>query len=656
MRHARQTVERLARRGVGAAMRGSVERGMRLLVVSIVLLVASGARAQVALPLTEAEPGQIRVDGALRDWSGVRFLNVGSGSDASMRVALAYDGAGLYVGAEVRDDRMIRSATPGTAEDAIVLTLAMPRGRGSFVGSEIWLWAGQAGRSSARAGVGEIGRPGAAGGAQIVEAPGTAGGYSVEAFVPWNSIPGASRWQEGRGSVRLRDVDQAAHPDVEDEPAIAEVDPAHLDRMPALRPTGGPSAALDAFLASRGLEGATPAHDLRGDVGEDARAERVSIVDRFVVVTGDGWQEGRGYSFMQLPISAAADIRGTPRLVELTGDGKSELVLTLRQIDARGAREVWQVVELSSGQPRTSFAIETRKETGGGTVETTVRVTPGRRGQLPTIEARVGTARGLDASTLAEMPATDAEPILLPWGAVRARRYRWDGHAFARIEETPNPDYVDPAAQAAASASSGTTASVETPPPPPAMDDLLAAFRRERGIGSARPTFRAQANVAASAEPEQVVVYGRDLVVVGPAFRSGTGWFHFEIPAHDAADVLDVRTADVTSDARHEVLVRVRQAIGAVRREVLLVFQFTPTGFPCLLQREVAREEARNRIENEIATAGGRLEIRPGTARGWSQATWPYSDAPAGDGVELPLLPWRDSPVVFRYQSGRLVH
>ena len=93
--------------------------------------------------------------------------------------------------------------------------------------------------------------------------------------------------------------------------------------------------------------------------------------------------------------------------------------------------------------------------------------------------------------------------------------------------------------------------------------------------------------------PEEVAVYGRDLAVVGPGFRGGTGWFSFELPAADPSDVLDVRGVDVTGDARSEVLVRVRQSLGDVQREVLLVFELRGDVFPLLLAREVAARSLR---------------------------------------------------------------
>jgi hypothetical protein len=144
-------------------------------------------------------------------------------------------------------------------------------------------------------------------------------------------------------------------------------------------------------------------------------------------------------------------------------------------------------------------------------------------------------------------------------------------------------------------------------------------------------------------------------VIFGPGVRDGTGWFHYEIPVRDAGDVLEVRTAEVTGDRREEILLRIRRSVGDVRREVLLVYQMTTSGFTAILQREVAREQGGNRIDNEVRVGRGQLEIRPGTARGWSVDNWPWSDVASSDGIEPLLLPWRDGPVRYRFVAGRLV-
>ena len=613
--------------------------------------------AQATLPITEVAGGAITIDGLLREWSAT-MASVGSGDDASMRFALAYDDDGVFVSAEVHDDRMVRTAHPGDLEDAVIVTLALPSGRrGALHATEIWLYAGVAGTSAAVVQTGAIGarHRSSPRGAQIVEAPLARGsGYTLEAFVPWSAIPGHDRLEDGRGSVRLRDVDQAAHPEVESEPALVAVDPAHLDLLLPFAPSNGETERLHAFLAPRGLEAARPTHQWRIDVAEDSTPEHVMIIDRFVIVMGPSYQGGTGYGFAEIGVPAASDIVRVESPIDLTGDGKAELCLVLRQHNASGSRDLFEVISLSSPALASIFDVETRKETPQGSVDATTRIERGRHGALPTLVTAAGVAHGLDARTLQESPPTDVEPMLLPWGPVAERTFRWDGHAFTQVSARANPHYVDPASVAV---STMMAASVEPDPMPAArtMDEVLAAFRREAGIGArTRPTFDLSGNLAGDATLERAQVFGRELVVVGPAFRDGTGWFRYQLPC-EAADLLEFSIADLTGEGRSELLFRIRQNIGDVRREVLVIYMFTPTEFPTVMTREVARQREANRIENQIVTTGGHLEIRPGTATGWTQASWPFGDAPPTDGVEPPLLPWRDHATTFRFDHGRLV-
>lgn len=624
------------------------------------LFCASRVSAQATLPIAEVAGGAITVDGLLRDWAAP-MTSVGSGDDASMRFALAYDGEGLFVGAEVHDDRMVRTAHPGDDEDAVVVTLALPHGRG-LSAVEVWLYAGVAGTSAAVVQTGALGarRRSTPRGAQIVEAPLSRGsGYTIEAFIPWSAIPGHDRLEDGRGSVRLRDVDQAAHPSVEAEPALVAVDRAHLESLLPLAPSNGETERLRGFLEPRGLSSATrPTHEWRIDVAEDATPEHVMILDRFVVVMGPSYQGGTGYGYAELGIAAAADLIRVEPPIDLTGDGHAELCVVLRQYDGAGSRDLFEVLSLSSPSLASIFDVEIRKATTQGSVDGSARIERGRRGALATIVQGAGTAHGLDASTLRESPPSEAQPLLVPWGPIAERTFRWSGQTFAQIAERPNAHYVDPAAAAAAHASASSSAT-ESAPPPPSMDDVLAAFRREAGIGArVRPSFDRTGNLAGGPTPERALVFGRELVVVGPDFRDGTGWFRYQLPC-EATDLLDFSLADLTGEGRSELLFRIRQTLGSgtsvVRREVLLVHMFTPTDFPAVLTREVAREREGNRIENQVLTTGAHLEIRPGTATGWTAASWPFSDAPPTDGIDAPLLPWRDHAVTFRFDHGHLV-
>lgn len=652
--------------GRSAASTVLPSRAMRLLPLVLMMLAPSIASAQVALPLARVEPSSVRIDGALREWGDVRRANVGSGTDGSMTVALGYSDAGLYLIAEVTDDRLIRTASHGDTEDVIIVTLAFPSGR-TLRGTELWLYSGESGRSAAVVTSGAVGarRRSDVRGAEIVEAPrtgGGAGGYTLEAFVPWSRIPGSARIEEGFGAVRLRDVDELAHPTVEREPSLGTVDASHLDRMLPLRPEGGEAALLEAFLTANGLSGSLPSQDFHEDVTGDARPERVCLVERFVVVMGatyrnEGGTPQPGFGSLRMDVDTPGDIRDLA-FHDLNGDGKSELTLITRQRGTSGSRDVFLVIDFSGAQPSVVFSLEIREEAPVGVVEARVAVQRGRRGApAGIVVTTTPAARGVDAASWRMEPASDVEPVLLPWGPVRERTYRWDGSRYARDGERPNPDYVAPETASATSGSaSGGTTTATPAPSAPTVDALIAAWRAQAGIArSARPRFDLTANLAGDATTERLMVFGRRVVVVGAAFRDGTGWFEYAVPAASDADLLDVRCADVTAEGRAEVFFRIGQTIGDVRREVIVVHHFTPEGFPSLMTREVAREQAGNRIENEVVTTGGRLELRPGTARGWSATSWPFADGPSGDGVEPLLLPWRDRALRFRHTGGRLV-
>ena len=618
---------------------------------------SSGASAQVGLRVEQVTDGAVRVDGSLRDWRGVRFVDVGGGSDAALRYALRYDGAGIYVGATVTDERMVRTARPTTNEDAIVLTVATPAGRGRYRAVDVWLYAGVPGAQAASAAVGPLGgRPRAASAIRVVEGP-ARGGYVLEAHVPFAAIPGGARWEDGRGAIRLRDVDAEARPEVESELTSATIDPRHPERLPTFEPTGGDRATLRDFLRRQGLDGTQPRHDLRGDVAGDAAPERVIVVDRYVLVLGRG---ASSFLYLDLPVVSAAGVRDAD-LVDLTGDGKREIAITMRQSNARGSRDLWQVYTVGEDAIRPMFGIELRKETSQGFVESRLAVRRARRGAA-LIEVTAGQAHGLDAETLRESPPADVEAMLVPWGPKLSKTWQWDGQRFAVVRERDNPEYRDPAASTPSERAAGGTSRPSGAAPAqaraPSVDDLVAAFKRQAGVAPrARPRFRAVANVAEGREDEHVMVFDSALLVVGPGFRGGTGWFHFALPVASAEDVLSVETADLTGDGRQELLFRVRRAVEDVQREILIVHQFRPTGFPRLLAVEIAREQGNARIENEVSVQRARrasvLQIAPGRARGWDAQSWPFQDG-TGDGVGPILLPWRDRAARYEYRGGEL--
>jgi len=629
------------------------------------LLVPAGAGAQVALRVVRLDDAALRVDGDLRDWDRLRIRRLPVGTpddgDGSFRHGLAHDDRGLYLAASVRDPRRVSGPPTSRRQDALVWSFAPPAGDPR----ELWIFPGVPGeRASAARMASPGGRLAPAAGVRVVEGPRRDGepGVAVEVFVPFAIVPGGDRWSEGRLAVRYQDVDREARPDV--RAVIASV--ADLDRpttWPPLRVAGTPSAVLRGFLAARGLEAAPHRFDLRGDVTGDGAPERVVIVDRFVVVFGSHYREGRGFDFLALPVRGGQDV-AEARLEDLTGDDVAELVLVYRVRDDGVVSDVWRVLDPEPGRIRPLLGVETSRRWGRRALSAPVRVQRSRTG-APGLEIRAASADDIPPD---EIPTPRLEPgirplLVLPLATVKKRTLRFQEGAFAVVAEEPAPASAPPAPRAASS-----------PPPPPApapapaarfdRDAILALARRRLALPAGTPPrHRVRGNVAGDGQPEEAVVLGTHLVVLGPGFREGRGFFAFPLPAEGGPDdVLGLETADLTGDGVDELLIRVRRRAGDITRQVLLVHRIGDQDggdFPRLAAIEVRRARGDAWVENRVRVQGrgrrARLVVQPGRARGWDERSWPWApEAPEATPTPV-LLPWRDRPVRYRWDGGRLV-
>lgn len=623
---------------------------MHVFFCALVLALALSSGPARAEPLRVDRTAEtMRVDGALKEWRGARFTALGSGDDASLRYALASAEAGLYVAAEVTDDELVT----GDAGDALVLALAMPDGSDLRL-TEIWLHPGARGKKAhARVGTGSALRVDPR--VQVVEGPPSKGaGWVLEALIPWAVVRNGEIWEQGRGALRLIDVDRTPPPKtLTSATALAPAD------LPHLVPGFGQNDPLGAFMVHKGLSNLEPRYDFRSNVSGDARPERVVIVDRFVVVYGPGYLNGETYNYYMLPYGPAGGLKRA-ELLDVTGDGKAELLTLLRQDNPHGVRELWQLVQLDDETIQPLFAIETRKELKGGMVDSTVTVVS--KGQkVPRIDVRPGRALGLDALTYPpEMRAKDAESILLPWDALTLRSYAWNGKRFAVVNEekraTP-PDSADSKGETP-SAPSAPAERDQAPPPAASVDALLAQVKATQQLpASAKPTRTLEANVLSGPAPERIDVFGSLIVLTGPDIAGGSGYLTYGAPVADARDLLEVRAADVTSDGGAELLLRVRQVLSTparVERELLVVVHGDASGrLARVLTAEVTRKLGDGAIENAIVTQQGTLTIEPGSARGWTKASYPFDpDAPSD--VTPILLPWRDRPVRYHLVETKL--
>ncbi|MCB9661831.1 MAG: hypothetical protein H6726_29595 [Sandaracinaceae bacterium] len=616
------------------------------------------ARAQTALQSQRASHNTFRVDGSLRDWSSVAMQSFGSGDDASFEFAMAQDAEGLYVAARVRDERMIRTRRPGNREDVLVLTLATPGERG-LEAVEFWLYAGEEGSSAAVALMAEPGgRPRPARGARILEAA-VPGGYELEAYLPLALVPNPARTSAMRAAVRLVDVDVATNPTVEATVSSVPSDVTDPAQLPEVQASSGPASAVAAFRRDQGLANAPVRFEFWGDLAGDEREERVLIVGSALVVVGEGYRDGRGYDFERLGVRGAEDVQRA-RLEDITGDGKAEIILRLRERDRAGIRANWVVLGTRGEGIDELLSVPVFERTRQGIARARVELRRQRRGAA-FIDVRSDGVERLDPATY-RGDASDEQSVLLPWAPLRLRTYQWTGSGFAMVASEPNPNaYVPPTAGVERPQTQSTQVTRPAADPPRTMsdDEILARVRADRHVGaSVSPRFRTRADVAEGREAEQVLALGGAIVVYGPGFQSGRGYFYFEAASQES-ELLSVQTGDLTGDGKHEILFTVRQNLGEFQRDILTVLQFSGSSIQPILRVEVARyhgdaERIVNQVQLRTRGRAATLSIAAGEARGWDQTTWPFSGF-ADDGIAPLLLPWAESTRRYRFSDGRLV-
>ena len=614
---------------------------LHCLAVFVVLALARGALlAQAAASIPFLAPKQLRIDGALSDWSFASWQRVGDDPKGRAEVALAYDDSSLFIAARVFDDAFVRSPQPGPSEDALVLALELPGARARSV--ELWLYAGQIGRTRAVAQLRDRARASEPPAVRVVEGPGARGeAYVLEASCPWSSLSEATP-MFARAQWRLNDADGRGKPRVVLGSAAAEL---AFER--------GPLPALSAFLRDRDLAAAPKLLDAVTEVRGAGMARVVAVGTSLVLAYASG-----KLAFVQLPATHAADVRSA-QLLDLTGDGASEVALRLVTRDSSAQRELWLVFDLSVSAPRQRFGVELARERGGASVRATLDVAkPAPNERAPRIVLRAAEGKGVAAGQDFGPGLNDIVPVPIP-GSWAERTYAWDGAAFALRGE--RPAHPQPMATAPRGAAPDPPAP-ELPPAAVSGSDsaqLIEAYRAARDMSkSIQPRFAQRANVAEDARPEQLALYERECLVVGPGFRDGKDFFYFALPVQSADQVLALFTGDVTGDRRHEILARIAAPQGAATRALLFVYSFHSGHFETLLTAEVGRVAAGQAIQNEVRVVPHQgktaLQIRPGAARGWTEASYPYGPD-AQPGIAPLLLPWSDRDQHYCYASRQLV-
>jgi hypothetical protein len=230
--------------------------------------------------------------------------------------------------------------------------------------------------------------------------------------------------RKGGPAPKVRAPEGPAEPPAPRPPTSDEL----LDRVYAL------------YKRDRGTGNARPRFDFVTDVAGDGGPERVLVHERDLVVFGKGFRNGTSYAFITIGVADGKDVLdATAR--DLTGDGKAEIivrgVLHAKASKALGGASVDRYALFVYGVQGDAlvrvFAAETGRAVEKDRVLGTVAFEPGERGATR-IELRPGRALGWTEKTYPfpedTTTAGGLEPLLLPWSATSARRYKWDGKAY----------------------------------------------------------------------------------------------------------------------------------------------------------------------------------------------------------------------------------
>lgn len=620
--------------------------------VSALLLTAMDARADgLAVPIDLVKPGSIKLNGVLSEWTGAMTPlnrkvsgNPGSGKDLEVRASLAADDDALYLAADITDDKLVRTASYASSEDHLTLIVAFPSegAATSYTAFELDVFHGDPGNVAGAV----LLRGAKLAGASVVEAPGSSkGSFTVEAKIPWASLPPAARVRVGlRGAIRYHDSDGSPRGVVgtSAEPQASKMPRLLIDAERGME---------EALAKEKGLQGA-PQHEFIVDITGDEQRERVALWDQYVIVLGPHFREGKQFYFndlsvdkSQIPLFEARDLAGT---------GKAQVIVRKRKGTSTSWRETLEVLAMENEAFSPLFRHDVAASTEQGSITSNVKLEPKQ------IEVSLGSGSGLSASNFNLAPDGGVEPLLLPWGTLKSRTYRFDGTRFSKSREETKAAGDDGARNTPRPA-----AQDQPPPPPPPrpptademLDRVLDMYRKDRKVDpKAKPRFDLATDVAEDRQNERILVFGKDLVVFGKGFMGGQGYTALGISFASERDVADVTTRDLNGDGKAEILVRGVQRIdapkdlgkGQIERELMLVYAVQSGKLVRVAAIETGMTFNDKRVSSTIAFLPGSkgidLQLGPGHIIGWDQKSFPFrqENAPI-NGIEPLVLPWSPS-------------
>lgn len=617
------------------------------LVTCALLLVPSLASAAKSYLAVEPMTGKkVRIDGALLEWPG-GFAPLDKkiqGSGASGEVLVGYDDQSLFIAAKLKDGKIVRTAAAGAGEDHLTVEIRFPSASGKAVVHRIDVYPGDPGKLPGVVKVdGKI-----VSGAEAVEAP-QEGGLVLEARLPWSALPEAKTVRVGlRGKISYTDASSVGQ-----TRGVGSTSDQEGARMPAL-PLAAEFGLIEALLEPKNLS-LVPNRESFGDVAGKSELEKVALYGHFLSITGPGYRDGTQFYFSELDVERAEQVTRL-ELLDVNGDGKSEILLQKKLGTDRAYREVLQVLQIGADDaPQAIFSHEVSLVTEKGRVENRVRISGS--GANARIEIAQGKEQGFDPGSFNEPTiGGGVESAILPWQSVESRTYGWKGKGIALLEEKAGKPKVKSSSKPS---SSSSAPEVKAPPPPrpPTVDEMLdrvyALYKQDRGVKGKKPRFDFVTDVTGDDQTERVLVHDKDIVVFGKGFKQGLSYTFITMGVKDAADVLQVTSRDLTGDGKAEILVhavlkaKASAELGGdeVARQALFVYSVLGESLTRVFAVETGRILEKNRVLGSVSFTPGKrgvtIDVRPLRALGWTQKNYPFPEDqhPAG-GLEPLLLPW----------------
>ncbi|HEX4336956.1 MAG TPA: hypothetical protein VH062_13655 [Polyangiaceae bacterium] len=272
------------------------------------------------------------------------------------------------------------------------------------------------------------------------------------ALMPWATVKSRTYEWDGKqfsdvGSETWTPKMQAPS----SQPAAARsVAPALADEGPAAPPPPRPPSAdelLDRVYALYrrdhhvGIE--KPRFDFVADVAGDKTPERVLVHGRDIVVFGKGFKDGLSYAYMTIGVDSSHDVNDVTAR-DITGDGKAE-ILVRGTLHAKASaqlggkvvdRHAFYVFQASESGMHRIFGAELGRSQDDNSISDALRYMPASHGM--NLEVAPGKAVGWTDKTypfpVDKTPYGGLEPLLVPWGDVKQKRYHFDGSAYVADE------------------------------------------------------------------------------------------------------------------------------------------------------------------------------------------------------------------------------